>query len=927
MTLSEIGAVQGEAGNFQVEVVQHPRYIDMDKCVACGACAEKCPKKVKDEYNAGIGSRKAIYVKYPQAVPLKYAIDAANCIYLQKGKCRACEKLCPTGAVNFKDEEKRRTVNVGSIVLTAGFELYDPSVCDTYGYTKFPNVMTSLEFERMLSASGPYGGHVVRPSDQKEPKKIAWLQCVGSRDVHQGAKSYCSSVCCTYAIKEASVAKEHVKGLDAAIFYIDIRTHGKDFEQYYNRARDRMGVRFIKSRISSIRQTGDSGDLQIWYTDESGQRLQEMFDMVILSVGLCASPENAKLAQSLAVDLDANGYPISDSFDPVRTTRPGVFACGAFHSPKDIPSSVIDASASAGVAATLLADSRQTLTRSKDVPRQKDVRGEPPRLGIFICDCGKNIAGIVDVPSVVEYAQHLPYVAHAQETLFACSQDVQENMAEVIREKGLNRIVVAACTPRTHAPLFQETLTNAGLNKYLFEMANIRNQCSWVHAAEPDLATAKSKDLVRMAAAKAAQLEPLSEQELGINHSALVIGGGIAGMSAALNLAKQGYHTHIIERSDVLGGQARNIQQTWSGENVQEQLNRMIAEVESHDAVDVHLKAEITNVDGFVGNFKTMVKAGGEELEIEHGVTIIATGASEYKPEKYLYQKDPRVITSLELDRKLMDNDPSLRDAHSAVFLQCVGSRIPERPYCSKVCCTHSVGNALKLKEINPNMDVYIVYRDLRTYGLREELYRRARQAGIHFVRYVFENDFTVTADPKGLQLRFMDYVLQRNVELHTDLLTLASAIVTPSENPLAQMFKVPLNDDGFFAEAHVKLRPVDFATDGVFVCGLAHSPKPIDESVAQGQAAAARAATVLNATMLHVGGMISTVSQTMCTGCGVCVTVCPYQAIQLNENNKAVVNEALCKGCGNCASSCRSGAAMLKGDTDAAIYAQLEAC
>ena len=927
MTLCEIGAVQGEAGNFQVEVIQHPRYIDMDKCVACGACAEKCPKKVKDEYNEGISFRKAVYVKYPQAVPLKYAIDAANCIYFKKGKCRACEKLCPTGAVNFEDKEKSLSVNVGSIVLTAGFEVYNPAIHDTYGYTKFPNVMTSLEFERMLSASGPYGGHVVRPSDKKDPKKIAWLQCVGSRDMHEGAKSYCSSVCCTYAIKEASVAKEHVKGLDAAIFYIDIRTHGKDFEQYYNRAREQMGVRFIKSRIASIQQVSESGDLQIWYTDESGQRLEETFDMVILSVGLCASDETAKLAKKLAVDLDANGYPLSDSFDPVKTTRPGVFACGAVHSPKDIPSSVIDASASAGVAATLLADSRQTLTRTKDIPQQKDVRGEPPRLGVFVCDCGKNIAGVVDVPSVIEYAKNLPYVAHAQETLFACSQDVQENMGEVIREKGLNRIVVAACTPRTHAPLFQETLTNAGLNKYLFEMANIRNQCSWVHATEPELATEKSKDLVRMAAAKAAQLEPLSEQELGINHSALVIGGGIAGMSAALNLTGQGYHTHLIEKSDVLGGQARNIQQTWTGENVQEHLNRMIAELESRDAVDIHLNAEITNVEGFVGNFKTTVKVDTEEREIEHGVTIIATGASELKPEKYLHHEDPRVLTSLELDRKLMDNDGSLRDARRAVFLQCVGSRIPERPYCSKVCCTHSVVSALKLKEMNPKIDVYIVYRDLRTYGLREELYRRARQAGIHFIRYVFENDFTVTADPAGLQLRFMDYVLQRKVELSTDLLTLATAIVPPADNALAQMFKVSMKDDGFFAEAHVKLRPVDFATDGVFVCGLAHSPKPIDESVAQGQAAAARAVTVLNATMLHVGGMVSVVSPLLCTGCGVCVTVCPYQAIQLDENNKAVVNEALCKGCGNCASSCRSGAAMLKGDTDAAIFAQLEAC
>ena len=844
-------------------------------------------------------------------------------------ECMECVRVCEAKAVDHQMEEEIREVEVGGIILAPGTQPIDPSVYDTYGYKRFPNVMTSLEFERMLSPSGPFGGHVVRPSDKKEPEKIAWLQCVGSRDVHQGAKSYCSTVCCTYAIKEASVAKEHVKGLDTAIFYIDIRTHGKGYEQYYNRARDQKGIRFIKSRIASIQQVGDSGDLRIWYTDESGRRVEETFDMVILSVGLCVSDENVKLAQNLGVDVDANGFPVANGFDPLKTTRPGVFACGTFRSPKAIPSSIIDASASAGVAAALLTDSRNTLTQSKEIPRQKDVRGEPPRLGVFVCDCGKNIAGVVDVPSVVEYAKNLPHVAYAQETLFACSQNVQEDMAEAIREKGLNRIVVAACTPRTHAPLFQETLINAGLNKYLFEMANIRNQCSWVHAAEPDLATEKSKDLVRMAAARAAQLEPLSGQELGINHAALVIGGGIAGMCAALNLAGQGYHTHLIEKSGVLGGQARNLQQAWRGENIQEHLNRMIAEVESQDAVDVHLNAEITNFEGFVGNFKTTVKIDKEEREIEHGVAIIATGASELKPQKYLYREDPRVLTSLDLDRKLMDNDGTLRDARCAVFLQCVGSRIPERPYCSKVCCTHSVVSALKLKEMNPEMDVYIIYRDIRTYGLKEELYRRARRAGVHFIRYVFENDFTVTADPAGLQLRFMDYVLQRNVELRADLLTLAAAIVSPSENPLARMLKVPLNDEGFFAEAHIKLRPVDFNTDGIFVCGLAHNPKPIDESVVQADAAAARAGTILAKDRMVLKSVVSKIDQDLCRGCGNCVDVCPYNAATLvtldSGREVSSVVEAVCKGCGQCASICPTGAAGLQHFTDNLILTMVE--
>jgi heterodisulfide reductase subunit A len=911
--------ISGEEGDFEVKITQYPRYVDMDKCIACGMCAEKCPKKVINEYDAGLDKRKAAYVKYAQAVPLKYALDPENCIYLKKGKCRACEKFCPADAIKFDDMQKDFTLNVGAIILASGGEVYDPGTHDVYGYGKSPNILTSLEFERVLSSSGPYGGHLIRPSDEKEPGKIAWLQCIGSRDAHIGARNYCSSICCTQAIKEAMLAKEHSKDpLDTAIFYMDIRTHGKDFERYFNRGKDESGIRFIKSKITNIIPVGDNEKQIIRYISETGKRVEEEFDMVVLSVGLGVSREAVDLAHRLGIELDQYEFASTTSFEPVKTSRPGIFVCGAFEAPKDIPSSVIESSAAAGIAGCSLSKSRWTLTKTKVIPEEINVTGEPVRTGVFVCRCGTNIAGVVDVPSVVDFARKLPGVVFVEENMFSCSQDTQEKMAQVIKENRLNRMVVAACTPKTHEPLFQETVTNAGINKYLFEMANIRNQCSWVHAADPDKATEKAKDLVRMAVAKVGLLEPLAEPALEINQSALVIGGGIAGMAASKTLSGQGYHTYLIERNGSLGGQARLLHETWRGEDIQQSLAKLIEDVESDKNIDLRLNTEIKKVDGFVGNFETTVQMDGNEETLKHGVTIIASGASEFKPDEYLYAKDPRVLTGLELDQKFIENDSSIQQMKSAAFIQCVGSRIPERPYCSKTCCTHSVKNALKLKEINPDMDIFILYRDIRTYGLREDLYREAREKGIQFMRYDFDKELTVDRDKEDIRMRFTDTTIRRKMEIRPDLLVLATAIVPQKENPLAQMFKVTLNDDGFFMEAHVKLRPVDCATDGVFLCGLAHAPKPIDESIAQAQAAATRAVTLLAKETIQVSGTVAEVNPIFCSSCGICVEICPYSAPSFVEDGpfagKAGINPVLCKGCGLCVASCRSGAINLKG-------------
>jgi heterodisulfide reductase subunit A len=920
-------SVSGEEGNFEVKVVQSPRYVDMAKCIACGLCAEKCPTKIDNEYDAGLAKRKSIHVKYAQAVPLKYTIDPANCIFLTKGRCKVCEKLCPAKAINFEDKERELTFQVGAIILSTGCEVYDPKVYDVYGYQRSPNIVTSLEFERMLSASGPLGGHLVRSSDKKEPKKIAWIQCVGSRDMHEGAKAYCSAVCCTYAIKEALVAKEHAKGgLDTAIFYIDMRTFGKDFERYYNRAREEAGVRFIKSRITQILPMSDTGDLLIRYTDEAQKRIEETFDMVVLSVGIGVSKEAVDLAKRLDIDINHHHFASTGSFEPVSTSKPGIFASGAFQAPKDIPSAVIESSASAAMAESILADSRWTMTKKKEIPEEIDVRGQFPRIGVFVCKCGTNIAGVLDVSAIAEYARTLPGVIFAQENLFSCSQDTQEKMAQIIKEEKLNRVVVAACSPLTHEVLFQETVVNAGINKYLFEMANIRNQCSWVHGGDAKAGTEKAKDLVRMAVAKVALFEPMSDPRITINQTALVIGGGLAGMSAAKNLAAQGFRTCLIEKEGVLGGQARNLYQTWKGENVQQNLAKLAQEVQSNPKIDVYLNTELKQVEGFVGNFEATIQTDGKEKVLEHGIAIVATGASELKPDQYLYGKDPRVLTRLELDGRFIENDASLGKIRSAVFILCVGSRIKERPYCSEVCCTHSVVSALKLKEINPDMDVFIVYRDMRTFGLFEDLYREARAKGIFFIHYDEHKELKVAKDQNDLQVLFTSRVLNREMEIRPDLLILATAIVPPKENSISNLFKVPVNNDGFFAEAHVKLRPIDFATDGVFLCGLAHSPKPMDDSIAQGLGAAARAVTLLSQKEMYGNAIVAFINPESCVGCEGCLKVCPYEAIRYLEDKEICeVNEVICKGCGACAATCQSASAQLKRFTSKQIYAQID--
>ncbi|MEJ2671064.1 MAG: FAD-dependent oxidoreductase [Deltaproteobacteria bacterium] len=853
--------------------------------------------------------------------------EAARCLNCGIcSECMQCVAACQAGAIDHTMQPETKEVKVGALILSPGFQTFNPSQCGTYHYNKLPNVVTSLEFERILSASGPFGGHLVRPSDHAEPKKIAWLQCVGSRDVKY--HTYCSSVCCMYAIKEAVIAKEHAPyPLDAAIFYMDMRTFGKDFELYYNRARDEHGVRFIRSRIHSLEPLADD-NLAIRYADESGEEKTEVFDMVVLSVGMEVSPGVKDLTRTLGVGANAHDFAATSPFAPVTADRAGVYVCGAMQGPKDIPESVMQASAAAGAVSAALGDVRWSETKIRQTPTPKDIKPEDePRVGVFVCNCGINIGGIIDVPELSAYAKTLPHVAYVEDNLFTCSQDTQVNMIKTIEEQNLNRVVVAACTPITHEPLFRETLIDAGLNKYLFEMANIRNQDSWVHMKERDKATAKAKDLVRMAVARATLLKPLAEKPLTINQRALVIGGGVAGLSAALNLGDQGFETILLEKEPELGGMARRVHHTIEGLDVQTYLDGLIERVKAHDQIQVLTGALVVGFSGYKGNFTTEVLIGPAmyERKIDHGVTVVATGATEYRPQEFLYGEHDRVMTQLELGNLLHRAPQEAAGWNRVVMVQCVGSRNEENPNCSRICCQGAVKYALQLKKLNPDLDVVILYRDMRTYGFLEDYYREARDRGVLFARFEPDHVPQVSNDQGQLKVTFVDHVLGRPISMPVDAVVLSAGARAADTEELASLLKLPRNAGGFFIEAHAKLRPVDFASEGIFLCGMAHSPKLISESIAQAMAASARAGAFLADTQQTISGVTAHVSPERCAACLVCVRTCPYGVPRINRENVSEINEALCQGCGTCASECPAQVIQLAHFEDDQISAKIK--
>jgi heterodisulfide reductase subunit A len=926
LTYAEVEGVSGSAGDFTVKVRKKAKFVHEDKCVGCGACAAVCPVKVDNEFDVGLAKRKAIYVPFPQAVPLKYTIDKEKCLHFKTGKCLLCVKACEANAIDHKMEDEVVELKVGAIILASGYDVFDASRKAEYGHSTYPNVLTNIEFERMLSASGPTEGHIKRPSDDKVPRSIAFIQCIGSRDAQTG-NTYCSAYCCMAALKEAVIAQEHSPGLKTTIFFMDTRTFGKEFEEYLERAEHEYGVRVYRNnRVPKVQQDEATKNLTVIY-HEGSDIMEGSFDMVVLSAGARPPASMVELAKTLGVKLNKFGFCDTDDLTPVETSVPGIFVCGALSGPKDIPDSVAQASGAAGKVAAILARERGKLITKKEFPAEKDFSKAEPRVGVFVCHCGVNIGSVVKVPEVAEYASKLPRVVFTDQMIYACSEDAQKRIKEMIEKHDLNRIVIASCTPRTHEPLFQNTVKEAGLNKYLFEMANIRDQCSWVHKNEPDKATHKAKDLVRMAVAKAVNLEALPQPKIPVAPVALVLGGGLSGMTAALGIAESGFEVHLVEKEKELGGHLKDIyHRTLGGVDPQQTLKDLRKAVSENRSIKLHLGDTLAELKGFVGNFESTLKSGEK---FKHGAIVVATGGIEYSPKEYLYGEHPRIIRQSQLGALLANGEFK---AKNVVIIQCVGSRDEEHPNCSRICCQTAMANAVRIKKEHPETNVFVLYRDIRTYGFAEEYYNEAASLGVTFLRYDPSSPPKVHIHGEHPYVHVNEAFIEQGVNIRADYLVLNAAVhPNPDNKDLHKLLKVPLTREGFFLEAHMKLRPVDFATDGIFLCGLAHSPRLIGESIAQALAAAARVNTVLSKDFIEAEGVVSVVDEAKCVACGRCEEVCEYGAPAITEVSPGVfksrINEALCKGCGSCTVTCCSRAISSKHFRTKQIVTMIEAC
>ncbi len=911
LPLTSLESLEGEAGGFTARLRSEPRYIDLARCTACGECLQAAPRGAV-RFTPGLDLRSPTCLRYPQATPMAFSIDREKA-----GEDLSWAEACPAGAIDLGQEASRFDLQVGSVVLATGAEVFDPTPLQQWlGYGLLPDVVTSLEFERILSASGPTGGAFTRPSDGKRPRRIGWIQCVGSRTTSGPGVPYCSSICCMFAMKEAAWAKEHfADDLEATVFFMDMRPMGKDYEQYYQRMKDELGVRFVRCRPHTVNRDEATGELTLTYADQAGELIETRLDMVVLATGLCAPQGAGELAAALGIEQDPHGFAEAHDFAPVSTSRPGIYACGMALGPRDIPDSLMLASAAACRAGLDLTRA-QAPDKPADLPPERDVSRQEPMVGVFMADFGGNVAKVVDIPAVLERMRGRPGVVLAEELPRA---DAEGALLRAIAEGGINRVVVAGSSPRGQEARFRQTLRRAGLNPGYLEMANILEQDAWVHP-DPETATAKAVDLVRMAVGGVLRAEPVYTHREPLNNDALVVGGGVAGMTAALALADAGLgRVTLVERAKELGGVAARLGRSLDGSPVRPAVVKLVAQVRAHPDIEVISDALVVDHEGRMGAFATGVQSGPGLYyrRIEHGVTVLATGAQELRPVgRYLYGHDPKVMTQLELERLLAKGDGSDAGLETVVMIQCVGSREPDNPACGRICCRSAVKNALWLQELNPRAKVYVLYRDMRMPYTAEDAYRRAREQGVTFVRYQPEDPPRAYHDDEGLAVSFTDPVLGKRLAVNPDALVLSTPQVAPDEasEELAEIFRLQRDDMGYLREEHPKLRPVDGPVPGVFLAGSVRAPASLNEAQTQGLAAAGRAVTVLSHASLATEGGVARVRGELCAACLVCVRACPFEVPFIGAEGTSQIDPARCQGCGVCAAECPAGAITLAG-------------
>jgi heterodisulfide reductase subunit A len=938
LTHTQIVAAEGQAGDFTIHLRQYPRYVKIDRCINCGLCAAACPVFLPSGFQIGLSQRKAVYKSAPRAIPDAYVVDKGP--YCQA--CGICAEVCPTQAIDLNQEPVNQTVQVRAVILAIGYSLTDLGEYEEYGWGRYANVIHSMQYERLASRSGPTEGIVVRPSDNQTPRRIAWLQCIGSRDQRY---PYCSSICCMYATKEAMLAKQRLPSVECSIFMMDERAFNKEFNAYYEQSKKTFGVEYVRCRASAVKEDPETSDLILTYVQPDGRPAEARFNMVVLSVGTQPPAQAKAIAAALNVELNPYDFCATDKFSPLETSQPGVYVCGTFQSPKEIAETIIDAAGAAGDVMRLMRADLGKGESSRQYPfisdnrfaEERDISDEAPRVGVYVCDCHPSIDSVVDTSGLVRYAAGLPDVVHAARIGYGCFKEGQNRLQEAIGQYGLNRLVIAGCSHRTHESLFQRTVRQAGLNPYLLEMVNIREHCAWVHSAYPQAATRKAKELLRGSINHVRTMSPVHKQPLNPARRALIIGGGVAGMTAALSIGDSGYDVVLVERSAELGGNLRHVYYVAEGQNPQRLLRDLVNRVRGHERITVFTRSQVIEHTGSLGRFRSVISTRStdhdqpRESRMEHGVTIVATGGAEWRGEVYLLGRNEQVITSRELEQRIVHRPEAIAEMDHVVLIQCV--RSPNAlDYCSRICCTNSMKNAIRVKLLNPNCRVTVLYKDIITYGFRETYYREARRRGVIFIRYD-DRARPVVKDVDGqLQITVWEPVLKRVLTFEPDLLTLNMAVVPAEGTPkLARVLGVPLSREGFFMEAHLKMRPMDFIEEGIFVAGMAHYPKFIEEAIAQAQATAGRAITLLAKQPLYIGGSIAVVDQTRCVGCLTCVRTCPFGIPQIEPElagvgdfmGAAQIDPARCQGCGTCTAECPAKAIQLVAYTDEQILAQ----